>query len=426
MARAKTFHDMPPDAPIRMMARRERNSHRAGPPHVALIIETSSAYGRELLGGVSDFVRENGPWTVYLEPRSLNDPAPAWLKGWDGQGIISRASYPQFARLVQRTGLPTVDLNDQLPETDLPSIQSDHEEISRLAAEHLLERGFVHFAYFGYPVFEWSRRRRDGFARLVRDAGHTFHEYDHPQRASWGHQLPSWEEEMDGVARWLKGLPKPLGLMASNDFRGMQALDACRRAGVAVPEGVAVIGVDNEAIVCDLAHPPLSSVIPDARRVGYEAASLLARLMDGERPGPTRVTVPPRGIATRQSTDVTAIADPSVADALRFIRENACHGIGVEDVLDHVLASRSVLQRSFRKLLGCTIHDAIIGARLQRVKQLLLETELTLPAIADRAGFAYVEYLSAVFRQRTGWTLGAYRREFGNLRGAADTREKFP
>ena len=386
---------------------------RADPPHVALIVETSSAYGRDLLSGVARFVRENGPWTVYLEPRSLNDPPPAWLEGWDGRGIISRASYPEFARLVRRLGIPTVDLNDQLPDGSLPSIRSDDEAIGRLAFEHLVERGFTHFAYFGFPIFGWSRRRGDSFAARVRGAGHTFHRYRHPQRASWGHQIPSWEREMDGVARWIKGLPKPLGLMACNDFRGLQALDACRRADVAVPEEVAVIGVDNEPTVYELTYPPLSSVIPDARRIGYEAAALLARLMAGEAPGSSRVAVPPLGVATRQSTDVTALVDRPVADALRFIRENACRGIGVEDVLEHLQVSRSTLQRSFRKHLGRTVHDAILGVRLQRVRQLLVETDLPLPAIAQRAGFAYVEYLSAVFRRATGLTPGAYRRESG-------------
>ncbi len=382
------------------------------PPHVALIVETSSAYGRDLLSGVARFVRENGPWMMYLASRSLDDPPPSWLEGWDGQGIISRASDPVSAGLVKRAGVPTVDLNDQLPDGTLPAMRSDDVAIGRMAFRHLAERGFTRFAFFGYPVFQWSLRRRDGFLDAVRAAGHDPHEYQPPRRASRGHRLPSWEEEMDGVARWLAGLPKPLGLMACNDFRGMQALDACRRAGVAVPEEVAVIGVDNEPFTHELAHPPLSSVIPDARRIGFEAAALLARLMAGGLAESTRVAVPPLGVATRQSTDVVAIADPGVADALRFIRENACQGISVEDVLDRVVTSRSALQRAFRKHLDRTIHEEILGVRLHRVKQLLAETELPLRAIADRAGFAYVEYLSAVFRRTTGQTPGAYRRQF--------------
>jgi LacI family transcriptional regulator len=198
--------------------------------------------------------------------------------------------------------------------------------------------------------------------------------------------------------------------MACNDFRGVQALDACRRAGVAVPEEVAVIGVDNEVLACELAYPPLSSVIPDCRRIGYEAAALLDHMMaDSSAPREHRV-IPPLGLATRQSTDVTAIADPCVADAVRFIREHALEGIGVEDVLDHVPVSRSVLQRRFRAALGRTVHEVIAGVRLRRAKQLLVETDLPLPAVAERSGFSHSEYLITAFRRATGTTPGAYRR----------------
>ncbi|MHC5538559.1 XylR family transcriptional regulator [Singulisphaera rosea] len=386
---------------------------RTSPPHVVLIIETSTAYGRALIGGVSQYVREYGPWTIYLEQRSLQDQAPPWLDRWDGDGIISRASTPKSAAKVLKTGIPTVDLNDQVRDLGLPQIHSDHAAIARMAAQHLIERGFRHFAYFGFPVFEWSVRRRDAFAACVEAAGHQFHERKSVPRVSWGHQQTSWEDEIEGVAKWVKELPKPLGVMTGNDTRGMQLLDACRRAGVAVPEEVAVVGVDNEELVCQLAHPPLSSVIPDAFRVGYEAAALLARLMNGERADEMLRWVLPIGVATRQSSDVTAISDPRVADALSFIREHACEGIGVEDVLTHVDVSRSLLQRTFRKVLGRTIHEAIVDVRIQRVKQLLSETELPLTAIAERAGFAYVEYLSTIFRRETGQTPSSYRRDPG-------------
>jgi LacI family transcriptional regulator len=383
---------------------------------VALFVETSMVYGRGILRGISQYIRENAPWTVYLEQRSLLDPEPPWLKDWDGDGIIS-GTVPPTSSLTHRRGIPTVDLNDQFdPDTDRPPrgrphIQSDHTAIGALAAEHLLERGFTHFAFFGYPGFAWSKRSFEGFAAAVRDAGFACHTYQDAQRASWGHQLPSWEAEVDGASRWIADLPKPLGLMACNDFRGVQVLDACRRAGVAVPEEVAVIGADDEVLACELAYPPLSSVIPDCRRIGYEAAALLDRMMQGERPPRVTREIPPLGVVTRQSTDVNAIDDPSVASALQFIREHACEGIGVEDVLGHILVSRSVLQKRFRATLGRTIHDVIAGERLRRVKQLLVETELTLHEVTRRAGFSHLEYLSAVFRKATGSTLAAYRRE---------------
>jgi len=385
------------------------------PPHVAFILETSMAHGREILHGVAEYVRENGPWTVYLDQRSLEDPPPLWIKDWQGDGILARLS-PPLAESLLKTGIPTVDLDDQAPCSGLPTVQCDHEAIGTLAAEHLLERGFSRFAYLGYPQFRWSRLRYQGFAARIRAAELVCEEYGQAQPVTWGHQLVSWETEIDAVARWIAALPKPLGLMSCNDFRGIQALDACRRAGVSVPEEVAVIGVDNDPLACELAYPPLSSVIPDCRRIGYQAAEILHRLMRGECPqGPER-DVAPLGVAVRASTEIMAIADSLVADAMRFIRERACEGIRVEDVLDHVAVSRSVLQRRFRKAIGLTVHDAIARAKLRRVKQLLSETDLSLTAVADRAGFAHVEYLSAAFRKATGSTPGTYRREHRGCR----------
>jgi LacI family transcriptional regulator len=389
----------------------KRRRNRSSPPEVAFIIETSIAYGREILHGAAQYLRENGPWTIFFEHRSMQDPAPPWLADWHGDGIITTL-YPQYADLILKSGIPTVDVDDQWPSSGLPRVQSDQRAIGALAAEHLLERGFTQFAFIGYGMFEWACHRRDGFETAINAAGHSCEVYRESQFVSWAHQLPSWEAEIEDTRRWIVRQPKPLGLMACNDFRGVQALDACRRARIAVPEEVAVIGVDNETLACELAYPPLSSVIPDCRRIGYEAAELLDQLMRGETPPKPRRDVPPYGVVTRQSSDVIAIPDPLVASAMRFIREHACDGILIEDVVEHVAASRSVLQRRFRSTLGRTIHDTIASVRLQRVKQLLVQTDLPLPAVADRAGFQHVEYLIAAFRKATGSTPGGYRKEY--------------
>jgi LacI family transcriptional regulator len=322
---------------------------------VACIVETSMAFGREILWGVARYLQENGPWTVYIEQRSLTDRVPPWLKTWDGDGIISRLA-PRATSELRARGIPTVDLNNQGPGPCRPHVRSDHRAEGVLAAKHLLERGFTSFAFFGYPQFVWSQSCRTGFVATLQAAGQSCQHDLGTQRVSWGHQHPSWELEVEGVARWIKSLPKPLGLMACNDFRGIQALDACRRAGIAVPEEVAVIGVDNEELVCTLAYPPLSSVVPDAKSIGYEAAGLLDRLMRGKPEPSAPLAIPPLGVATRLSSDVTAIADPDVAMAMRFIREHACLGIRVDDVLARVPVSRRVLQRRFRGLLGRSIH----------------------------------------------------------------------
>ncbi len=381
------------------------------PPHVALLVETSTSFGRRLIQGVADYVRENGPWSVYVEQRSIYDPAPPWLRHWDGDGIISRAAYPELARLVLQTQVPVVDLNEQVLGLGLPLIFNDHRAIGRLAAEHLLERGFRHFGFIGHPGIYWSEERHQGFTEAVQDAGFCCEEYRGTGKTRRRYHQQSWEREMDRVGAWVRELPKPVGIMAANDFRAVQLLDACRRAQVAVPEEAAVIGVDDEEVACELASPPLSSVVPDAWRMGWEAAALLDKLMCGEKPPFMEKFIPPKGIVVRQSTEITALDDPLLAAALSYIRQFACQEIHIKDVVRYVGLSRSALQRRFRRSLGRSIHEMILQTRLERVKVLLAETDLSLTEIALRTGLHYAEYLHSVFRKHFGLTPGQYRQE---------------
>ena len=216
-------------------------------------------------------------------------------------------------------------------------------------------------------------------------------------------------EQVAEIGRWIATLPKPVGIMACYDSRGQQVLDACRSAGLAVPDEVAVIGVDNDELLCELASPPLSSVVPNAHRAGYVAAARLDRLMAGKKVTPMAELIPPLGVANRHSTDAFALDDRAIVRAVRMIREHACEGINVSDVLKTVPLSRRVLEQRFQKLLGRTPREEILQVRLARVKQLLGETELALYQIAERTGFEHVEYLSVVFKRETGVTPSAWR-----------------
>lgn len=397
---------------VGVVSHRSKSRRAEGePPHVALVIQTSMAYGRRILDGISRYARENGPWSFYLEPRSRIDPFPAWLDSWEGDGVIVSVSPPGGGH--PPTRIPTVELDDQ---GGRAHVLSDHEAIGAMAAEHLLERGVRRFAFLGYPGFRWSMSNQEGFAARVRREGFECRLYSGGQTASWGHQVPAWEEEMETVARWLASLPKPLGLMACNDFRGIQALEACRRAGIAVPEEVSVVGADDDPIACELAHPALSSVIPDCRAIGYEAAARLDRMMRGQRVSRRPVVVPPLGIAVRRSSEFTAISDPCLAEALRYVRDHVHRGIRVEDVLSAVTVSRSKLQRLFRDELGRTIHETIARERIRLAERLLIETDLGYEEIAHRSGFAYLGYMSTVFRRATGLAPAAYRRQHSRTR----------
>ena len=375
-------------------------------PKVALLIETSNAYARGLLHGIQAYIREHGPWSVYLAEHGRGDEPPPWLAGWDGHGVIARIENEAIARALEPLRIPVVDMSAGRLLPGLPWCETDDAEIARIAAEHLLERGFRNFAFCGDDRFHWSDARRDVFRKIVENAGHSVSLYS----PLLGADADS-DSETDAIGEWLKNLPRPLAVFACYDPRGRQVLDACRRLGIAVPDEISVLGVDNDELLCALAHPPLSSVTPNTLRTGYEAAAILDRMMSGKPVGPEAHLIPPVGVAVRQSTDVLAVEDKNVARAVRYIREHACEGIHVEDVVKDSGLSRRLLETRFKKLLARSPHEEITRVQLLRVKELLSETDLPLVEIADRTGFRYVEYLSAVFKSKTGLPPGAFRNE---------------
>jgi LacI family transcriptional regulator len=384
----------------------------AKPPHVALLIETSLAYGRGLLRGVARYIHEHGPWSVYFRPQGLDAPPPRWLARWRGDGILARINDRQMARTVLRTHLPAIDLRAAVAKLGLPNIGPDNRAVAQLAWHHFLESGLHNFGFCGAPRGEsrFLDLRCDHFRQFVEQAGHSCDVYrPRPSR----HGGAAWEQEQGRLARWLQKLPKPVGIMTCDDDRGLDVLDACLRAGILVPDEVAVIGVNNDEHLCGLANPPLSSVDVNPERVGYEAAALLDRLMAGARPPRKVVEFPPRGLVVRQSSDAVGVADQQVAAALRYIRTNACERIGVGRVAAAVDISRSKLERRFAKLLGRTPKQEILRIQLARAKELLTQTDLSIGIVAQKAGFRSEGYFYEVFRRRAGCTPGAYRRDHG-------------
>lgn len=379
---------------------------RVKPPvKVALLIETSNAYARGLLRGVVSYVREHRSWSLYLSEHNRGDQPPKWLAHWDGHGIIARIENNAIASALRDVQLPIVDVSAARLLPSLPWFETDDGAIAHIAAEHLMERGFKRFGYAGDARFKWSNWRCEHFQNSVRAAGHECYIYNSDIDSD-----ADSEAHVDDLARWLQELPKPVGIMACYDFRGRQVLDACRRVDVAVPDEVAVIGVDNDELLCDLSQPPLSSVIPNVQRTGYEAAALLDQMISGRLSARSEThLIPPVGIATRQSSDVLVLEDRNVARAVQYIREHACEGIKVKDVLRAVPQSRTLLESRFKRLLGRTPHEEILRVRLARVKQLLVDTDLPLEEIADRTAFAHVEYLSVAFRREIGLPPSQFR-----------------
>lgn len=376
--------------------------------HVALLIETSREYGRGLLRGVIRYQREHAPWSLYFQPRGLEEPPPTWLRDWHGDGILVRADNQRVADLVVGTGLPAVELRFALPDLDLPCVGIDNRAIVSLAVGHLLDCGFRHLAFCGLPRHEnvVTDFRADCFAEVAAQAGLRASVF--PDGARPAKHL-GWEQEQQALAAWIAGLAKPVGVMACHDDRGLQVLDACRRVGARVPDEVAVIGVDNDEFLCNLSSPPMSSVDVGVERAGYEAAALLDRLMAGKK-SRRRVILAPIGVVVRRSSDVMAIDDRPLADVIRFIREHACDGLRVDEVLGRCTQSQSTLQRRFKALLGRTPKEEITRVQLDRAKHLLVHTDLALGTIAERCGFAQLKRFSGVFHANEGMPPGAFRR----------------
>ncbi len=375
---------------------------------VALLIETSNEYARGLLDGVVRYMEEFQRWSIFLPEQGRGAKPPKWLKQWKGDGIIARIETPEIAAAMKQMPMPIVDVSAARLMPDLPCVETDDRAICQLAVEHLLQRGFANFAFCGDSSFAWSKWREKYFVEALAEQGYGCHVLDLPTSEDGKDSNPRNLQKLD---RWIERLPQPIGIMACYDIRGQLLLEACRELEIDVPRQVAVIGVDNDRLLCDLCSPPLSSVIPDSRRTGFEAARLLDQMMKGEPVRHTQQLIPPLGVATRRSTDVLATDDPLVGMAMQFIREHACDGINVGDVLKAVDSTRRGLEYRFKQITGQTPHEAIVHQRIDKVRQLLHDTDLSIGDIADRAGFEHVEYMSATFRKKTGLSPTAYRRK---------------
>jgi LacI family transcriptional regulator len=358
--------------------------------------------------GIAKYVEVYGPWSLFIDPVAGSQYPKGRSENWQGEGILTYIEEKSRAVRLRDSGIPTVELFAYRLDGVLPLVAHDDLAAGRAAAEHFLERHFRHLAYSGYSEEFWSNRREQGFAETLMGAGCAS-----PRRLciERPNTLAEWEAVQQQLTAWVRELPKPVGLMACSDHHAQRILDACQRAGLSVPEEVAVIGVDDDEELCRLSTPPLTSVILNAEKVGYEGAKLLDDLMRGRAKARKLAPrfIPPLGVATRRSSEVTAINDALIAEAARRIRERACGGLSVEDLLKDFSLSRSVFYQRFHDALHRSPHYEILRVQLDRAKGLLRQTSLPLKAIAEMAGFSNPAYLNVAFKREVGLTPGEYR-----------------
>lgn len=372
---------------------------------IALLLDMASPRGAGLIEGIRQFARPADRWTYMINP-SRPSRVMRQLRTAGCDGVIAALNTAPRAKFLRSLDLPTVNVADSQFDEGFVTICEDNEAVGRVAAEHLRQTGVEHYAYLTpRSVFRATQLRLKGFQRAVERAGFACHVY---QPRTQPHD--PWAVAINDLSRWLVDLPKPCGLLAADDLRACDAIEAAHRAPVNVPNEVAILGVGNDENLANLTLPPLSSVKLPHRRIGYEAAAALKKMISGQTIAPQRIVFEPMGVDAKLSSDLTAIGDDEVAAAIRFIRDHAGRPIQVSDLLEAVPISRRSLERRFRAVLDRTPQQEIQRVHLEHAQSLLADTDLSVPEVARQSGFKSADRLAAVFRRTLSITPTAYRR----------------
>lgn len=392
-----------PEATSRPPAR----TRRGNTPRVAVLVDTSTSWGRRIHTGIHNYDRKHGGWQLFVEARGMEERLRV-PPGWRCDGVIARVGSAEMARELRALGIPVVNVSGiDLPGADFPRVISDLKASADLAAKHFLERGFRHFAYFSLLGLGYVATQQQAFAEAVTAGGGDFASF--ATKPVTGAE-PDWNLDLAALGNWLKGLPKPVALLTWNPSSAREVIYAAQVAGLLVPEEVAVLSGTDDDLLCELLPVPLSGILVAAEQIGHQAAQLLDRLMRGQRPPARPELVAPVGIVTRQSTDTLAIRNPALVKALSLIRRDPAKTMHVDDVARHAGVSRRVLERQFIETLGRAPAAEIRRVRLERAKALLAETDLSIPDVAESAGFGSPEYLAYALRADCGQTPLRYRR----------------
>ncbi len=383
------------------------------PPKVAILFSLALEGERNMCRGILDYAKAHGPWRCHLvegrpEEQLMN------LKSERFDGIIAAGGSHRENDAYASVGVPFVlleprpDMLDESGASSVPFVMRDSRAIGALAAAYYLERGYRSFAFVGETNrWYWNAERRIGFVDALARAGFGCAMYD----TFTARERKSWTVERPRMERFLLSLPHPTAVFAAMDGRARYVVNLCSDIGLRVPEDIAVLGVDNDPLLCESTVPPLSSIRTGGYRRGFVAAEMLDALMHGRPVESRSVVQEPISVVTRGSTGYDAMSDPVIARAVTFIRANAASsGIGVADVVRAAGCSRRYLERHFRDRLGRSVRDELLQERLGRVKSLLETTGLTIEEIAARTGFARGNHLATLFRGKTGVTMRAWRR----------------
>ena len=383
---------------------------KAARKRVAFGFPTVFAYLERVSRGILDYARAHGDWTFTRVPEMLS-PSVEWLNYWPGDGAFVLVTNATDAGLARALRFPVVNLaGRRVADPVVPSVTVDYAATGRLAADHLLERNFRRFGFFGTRGQWFSEQRRDAFAAQVRGAGHQLEVLEMDDLFN---SKSRWMNQEEMLNKWLRRLRPPFAVFACSDLRAIMVNDACQRLGLRVPEDVALIGVDNDPVACELCQPPLSSVSRNDWQVGWEAAALLDRMMRGEssRMSPS-VRVPPDGVVARRSTDTLAVEDAQIAELTHYVRKHLHQVFGVERLLERSKMSRRLLETRFKECMGRSPYTFILEERVELARKLLQTPEKrTLTDIGAACGFSELRRFRIAFQSVVGVSPAEFRRK---------------
>jgi LacI family transcriptional regulator len=365
---------------------------------IGIQVDFAGGYGRGVLRGVMAYANLRTDWEFEMPPMYMLSSRRVDLRNVDGVIAMIHAarSFDRFRRArVPMVNCARTMSARQLHRAHVPTVLPDDKAAGKMAFIYFWDRLFRSFGFCGHPTASWSVLRRDAFAAECRREGVFFSE------AAAADEVPQ---------EWIKSLPRPCAILAANDRYAWHAIDVCRENGISVPEEIAVLGIDNDTLLNEMARPTLSSIDLGAEKIGFEAAKMLDGLMKKQAAPREALEIAPHGVITRHSTDVLSIEDEVVAEAAQFIRQHASERISVEDVLKEVAMSRRNLERRFRRVMRRSLLDEIRRVHLDRAAKLLRDTSLDIPSIAEQSGFASHVRFSTVFREQLAVTPTEYRR----------------
>ena len=377
--------------------------------HIGLLLNRESVYGRGIMRGFMANVRPSRKWKISIGRLSIHDANK--LISLKPDGIIAEVSSPRVAALLDASGIPYIDIAEVVKNISVPRVYSDNHKVGQMAAEHFMERGFTNFAYFGGKTAYFSQLREVGFANVLHEHGRDYSRFMKTIKLDfYGSNILG--ESSESFHKWLMSLPKPVAIFTCNDAYALIVNETCRELGIHVPDKVAILGVDNDEQFCQLETPAISSIELPLWQIGSVTAELIEELATGRQHDPILKRLAPIGIVQRQSTDIVAFDNELLAEAVRYIREHADQPMTVEGVCDALCISRRLLEKNMRNIMGHSPLMEINRVHIERTKELLLNSNLTLPQIATASGFNSPERMSVLFKKFTGTTPSRYRKLF--------------